>query len=149
MRVKLTGQFTNGHPYTGIIPKESITEAEAIALMQSYDVTTNESKSDDAGLDFASIQMELFDDFEYKPVMRAALFIALDEVGQYNNLITMVNEMAELSPQGKEMKFWLEGMRTLERYDARVSTMQFAMGLTDVEVDNIFKRAMQIEAQNL
>ena len=43
------------------------------------------------------------------------------------------------------MKFWLEGMRTLEWHDPRVNVMQLAMELTDVQVDNIFKRAMEIQ----
>ena len=156
MKIKIIAQFEDGKPFTTVVPKDSLSHEDALAYLNALDLSTkpnsNEasnaflnSTSNGVGLNLSTVTAELYDDFIYKPVVRAALFIALDEAGMYNNLIAIVDQMAELSTEGKKMKFWLEGMRTVERHDPRVNVMQLAMELTDVQVDNIFKRAMEIQ----
>ena len=62
MRVKITGQYTNGNPYVGIIPKDQLSQADAETLLASLDLTDNASMDNGYPLDFNSLTAEIVDD---------------------------------------------------------------------------------------
>lgn len=88
MKIKVTGQFLNGHNYMSIFPKEDLTESEAQAIIDSESWKLNESTSDGVGLDVSTLVAELYDDEIIEPVQNARLRIILYEDGLLNDIDT-------------------------------------------------------------
>jgi hypothetical protein len=149
MKLKITGQFENGQPYYAVIPKESLTDIEAQTLIDSEDWKSNGSTSDGSVLDVSTLQAELFDDFEYIDIRRSALFIALNEIGKYDDLIALVNTMSTQSTQGMKVKFWLDGMVTLKRSNSYIPAIQQGLQMSDLELNTLWKNAIEIQKETL
>ncbi len=86
MKVKITGQYQNGLPYVAVIPKESLTEVAAQALIDGETWKNNSSTSDGIGLDVDSLTAELYDDEIIEPVQNAKLKIVLYEDGLLSDI---------------------------------------------------------------
>ena len=143
MKVKITGQFTNGQPYYAVIPKENLTDSEAQDLLDSETWKDNSSTSDGSPLDVTTLQAELFDDFEYPSVKKAALRESLYE----SNDLTSV-EAAITSANGV-VKIWWEDMQYITLENPKTQMIKTALGWSDSKVKGIFKRAYEIQLENI
>ena len=143
MKVKITGQFTNGQPYYAVIPKENLTEIEAQSLIDSESWKDNSSTSDGASLDVSTLQAELFDDFEYPLVKKAALRESLYET---NDLSTVE---AAINAANGVVKIWWEDMQYITLENPKTQMIKTALGWSDSKVKGIFKRAYEIQLENI
>lgn len=142
MKVKITGQFTNGQPYYAVIPKENLTDSEAQSLIDSESWKDNSSTSDGSPLDVTTLQAELFDDFEYPSVKKAALRESLYE----SNDLTSV-EAAITSANGV-VKIWWEDVQYITLENPKTLMIQAALGWSESKVKGIFRRANEIQIAN-
>ena len=149
MKVKITGQFTNGQPYYAVIPKENLTDVEAQTLLDSESWKDNSSTSDGSPLDVTTLQAELFDGYNYQTLKKACLYQSLFEINELDSLLNKVDEIAAASPQGKVFKIWLDSMQTITRFHSKAIALQTAMGWSDAFVEAFWIRAEEIQSQDI
>lgn len=142
MKVKITGQFTNGQPYYAVIPKENLTDSEAQSLIDSESWKDNSSTSDGSPLDAATLQAELFDDFEYPSVKKAALRESLYESNDLSTVEAAINAADGV------VKIWWEDMQYITLENPKTLMIQTALGWSESKVKGIFRRANEIQIAN-
>lgn len=150
MKIKITAQFEDGKPFTALVPKETLSEEDAQTYLNSLDLSnkpnSNESAngflnsmSNGVGLNLATVEAELYDDFSTTECESTRVKIALKRLGHYDN----VCELIELT--NGENQLWWENAKSFDYTDARIVAMAGALSLTETDLKSIWKLALSID----
>ena len=150
MKIKITAQFEDGKPFTTLIPKHTLSEEDAQTYLNSLDLAHNpnsneaangflNSMSNGVGLNLATVEAELYDDFSTTECESTRVKIALKRLGHYEN----VCELIELT--NGENQLWWENAKSFDYTDARIVAMAGALSLTEADLKSIWKLATSID----
>lgn len=139
MRIRVTGQYTNGNPYEKCFPKEQLSQADAEAYLQALDL--NEIQASDNGfqLNYDTLQAELFDDEYIEPAERTRLKIVLYDM----NLLSSINQYM-VNKNGKTAIWW-DTVPTIDFYHPLVQEAITELNLPLETAKNIWRQAKLID----
>lgn len=139
MKIFIQGKYMNGNVYSSVIPKDPLTLSEAEELLNSLDLSDNNSMDNGYPLDFSSMTASIYDDEVIKPVEITRLKIELSN----RNLLSMVD-----SNISGEAKIWWDNVREVDFYSPvcqGVINEMSALGITMEMAKDIFRKAYKID----
>jgi len=150
MKIQIIAQFEDGKPFTALVPKDSLSDEDALAYLNALDLSTkpnnNEatnaflnSTSNGVGLNLATVTAELYDDVNTTECESTRVKIALKRMGHYENVCQLV-----LATNG-ENQLWWENAKTLDYTDVRIIAMASALSLTEADLKAVWKLALSID----
>lgn len=144
MKIQIKGTFTNGKPFVCQYPKESISQAEAETLFETWetDILSNTSTTDGAPIDFTSLAAEIIDTDYIEPVEITRLCLSLYRHG----LLDAIDQY--MTTKNGEVNIWWKKVKSVDFYHNNVQksiTDLASLGMTESLAKQIFKEALLIE----
>ena len=139
MKIKITGTYQNGLPYVAVIPKESLTEVDAQALIDGETWKDNQSTSDGIGLDVDSLTAELYDDEIIEDAEISRFKIVLYRAGILSGIESY------MATKNGETQIWWNNVKTVSFYHSKVQKAITELGLNIETVKGYFRQSKEIE----
>jgi len=139
---KITGLYFNGAKF-----KATMTDEQAEAFLLTDGTTCI---CDGSTLDMSTVESADYDDFDYPSVKKAALREALYESEFVNDSTNDLRTVeAAINAANGVVKIWWQDMQYITLTNPKTLMIKTALGWSDSKVKVIFKRAYEIQEDNI